>query len=199
MATADAEALIPQPSRPSLPLRVPVEANIGGVTVHAEVLGSTADVLLLQGHPDSPALPQLGTPVRLRLEWDRQQLNGRLAAHGIAGRFLVAVGERAIRRSRRFTVNLSGIARSKQLMGAVEVRITDVSAGGARVEGIDFPIGSEIDLHFTPPGRQAPIDVHGFVVRRIEPTDVPTVGIAFRLGQPSSEILDSLAVVATPR
>lgn len=198
MFPANAEALIPQPARPSLPLRVPVEANIGGVTVHAEVLGSTANVLLLEGEPDGPSLPQLGTPVRLRLEWDRQQLNGRLAAHGIAGRFLVAVGERAIRRSRRFTVNLPGIARCKQLIGAAEVRITDVSAGGARVEGIDFPIGSEIDLHFTPSGRQQPIDVHGFVVRRIEPTDVPTVGIAFRLGQPSSDILASISLVTPP-
>jgi hypothetical protein len=42
-------------------------------------------------------------------------LNGRLAAHGVARRFLVTIDERAIRRSRRFTVDLAGLAMSQQL------------------------------------------------------------------------------------
>jgi hypothetical protein len=188
-------ARIPQLDRPSLPLRVPIEAELGGNTLRAEVLGSTENVLLLQSDGDAPNLPSLGTPVRLRLEWDRQTLNGRLAAHGVAGRFLVTVGERAIRRSRRFSVDLDGIARSPQLYGAAEVRITDLSAGGARVEGIDFSIGSEIELHFIPPGRQSPIDVLGFVVRTIDDTEAPTVGVAFRLVQPSVSALGSTALV----
>jgi len=191
-------ALIPPPERPRLPLRVPLEADLGGTTVRAEVLGSTENVLLLQGDGDHPSLPSLGTPVRLRLEWDRQTLNGRLAAHGVAGRFLVAIGERAIRRSRRFSVDLEGIARSPQLYGAAEVRITDLSSGGARVAGIDFSIGTEVELHFTPPGGQAPIDVLGFVVRRIDDTEVPTVGVAFRLGQPIMDALGRITL-ATPR
>jgi PilZ domain len=184
MPAAAESALIPQPERPRLPLRVPVEADLGGTTIRAEVLGSTANVLLLEGRGESPALPPLGTPIRLRLNWDRQVLNGRLAAHGVAGRFLVTIGERAIRRSRRFAVNLHGLARSAFLYGGVDVRIADLSTGGARVEGIDLPIGCEVELHFTPPGRPKPIDVLGFVVRRIENEEVPTVGVAFRLVQP---------------
>jgi PilZ domain len=147
-------------------------------------------VLLLQG-PDGATLPALGTPIRLKLDWDKQTLNGRLAAHGVAGRFLVTIGERAIRRSRRFTVNLPGLARSAHLYGGVEVRITDLSTGGARVQGIDLPVGSEVDLKFTPPGHAAPIDVLGFIVRRIDQADVPTVGVAFRLVQPSMDVLGS--------
>jgi PilZ domain len=185
----DDSPVISQPVTPSLPLRVPLEADMAGTTVRADVLGSTDDVLLLQSDADDKALPALGTPVRLRLEWDRQTLNGRLAAHGVAGRFLVTLGERAIRRSRRFSVDLEGIARSSQLYGAVEVRITDLSTGGARVEGIDFAIGSEIDLSFTPPGRPAPVEMRGFVVRRIDDTEVPTVGVAFSLAQPSIDLL----------
>jgi len=192
--------LIPQPDRPRLPWRVPVQADWGGTTVSAEVLGSTANVLLLQGPPDGTTLPALGTPIRLRLDWDRQVLNCRLAAHGVAGRFLVTVGERAIRRSRRFPVNLTGFARSSQLHSGVEVRITDLSTGGARVQGIDLPVGSEVDLRFTPPGRATPIDVRGFIVRRIERTDVPTVGVAFRLVQPSMDVLGHSALAtSTPR
>src|SRR5437870_4494283 len=104
MSTAD---LIPQPERPvEFPLRVPVVAECGAAWIHAEVLGSTPNVLLLQGTEELTVLPPLGTPIRLRVDWDRQRLDGRLAAHGVASRFLVAIGERAIRRARRFPCDL---------------------------------------------------------------------------------------------
>jgi hypothetical protein len=194
MPTAEDSAVISQPERPKLPLRVPVEAELGGSIVRAEVLGSTANVLLLQGPTDNVWLPLLGTPVRLRLDWDRQLVNGRLAAEGVAGRFLITVGERAIRRSRRFPVDLPGLVRSNHLYGGTEVRITDLSAGGARVQGIDLPVGSDIGLQFTPPGRSAPIDVMGFVVRSIDTADVPTLGVAFRLVQASMDVLGSTPI-----
>jgi hypothetical protein len=184
-----ASALIPQPERPRLPLKVPGTAEVGGTTVRVDVLGSTAGVLLLQTRDTVNALPTLGTPVRLRLEWDRQLVSGRLAAHGVSGRFLVTIGERAIRRSRRFSVNLTGIARSAQLPGPVNVRITDLSTGGARVEGVQLPVGSDLELQFTPPGRPAPLTVLGFVVRIVEPAGPPTLGVAFRLVQASMDVL----------
>jgi hypothetical protein len=180
--------LIPQPERPKLPLRVPVEADLGTAVIKAEVIGSTANVLLLQGREDG-ALPQLGTPIRLRLDWDRQVLTGRIAAHGVQGRFLVTLGERAIRRSKRFPVDLQGSARIAQVPGSVDVRITDLSTGGARVEGVNLPVGTEIELRLTPPGRTSPINVLGFVVRTIDSTAAPTVGVAFRLVQASMDVL----------
>ena len=179
-------ALIPTPERPRLPLRVPVEADLGGASVKAEVLGSTSNVLLVQG-PENEKLPGLGTQVRIRLEWDRQLLTGRLAAYGVAGRFLVTLGERAIRRSRRFNVDLAGTART--VADSTDVRITDLSSGGARIEGIDVPVGTEIELRFTPPGRTAPTNVLGFVVRSIDNAEVPSLGVAFRLVQPSMDAL----------
>ena len=182
--------LIAQPDRPTLPMRVPVVAECGGVLSKAEVLGSTENVLLLQGS-DATSLPALGTPIRLRIEWDSQALIGRIAAHGVAGRYLVTIGERAIRRSRRFPVDLPGVARSVHWQGALEVRITDLSAGGARVEGINLPIGSDVDLQFSPPRKSVPIDVRGFIVRSIDGAGVPTVGVAFRLVQPSTDVLAS--------
>lgn len=188
-------ALIAQPDRLQLPLKVPAQAEAGGLAWRAEVLGSTANVLLLQGE-EGVALPALGTPIRLKLDWDRQMVIGRLAANGVAGRFLVTVGERAIRRSRRFPVSLPGVVRSPQFQGGHDVRITDLSAGGARVEGIDLPLGAEVQLHFAPPGRSTPVDVQGFVVRSIEGAQLPTIGIAFRLGQPS---VDQLGIRAASR
>jgi hypothetical protein len=186
----DNSGLIAQPDRPTLPMRVPVVADCAGVFSKAEVLGSTENVLLLQGS-DATSLPPLGTPIRLRVEWDRQALMGRIAAHGVAGRYLVTIGERAIRRSRRFPVDLPGIARSAHWQGAIDVRVTDLSAGGARVEGIDLPIGSDVDLQFTPPRKSVPIDVRGFIVRAIDGAGLPTVGVAFRLVQPSMDVLAS--------
>jgi hypothetical protein len=187
---SDNSGLIAQPDRPTLPMRVPVIADYGGVFMNAEVLGSTENVLLLEG-AEGASLPPLGTPIRLRVQWDRQALTGRIAAHGVAGRYLVTIGERAIRRSRRFPVNLPGIARGVHLQGAVEVRVTDLSAGGARVEGIDLPIGSDVDLQFTPPRKSGPIHVRGFIVRTIGGAGAPTVGVAFRLVQPSMDVLAS--------
>jgi hypothetical protein len=146
-------------------------------------------VLLLQGPEETSAMPPLGTPVRLRVEWDRQTLSGKVAAHGVAGRFLVALGERAIRRSRRYAVNVTGVARSAHLLEATDVRIKDLSAGGARIEGIDLPIGSDVGLLFTPPGRKEPINVVGFVVRAIQGADEPTIGVAFRMVQQSMDVL----------
>jgi hypothetical protein len=184
--------LIPQPSRPNLPIRVPVAADFGsGNVVIAEVIGSTPSVLLLQGPDTGSKIAPLGALVRLRVEWDHQALSGRLAAHGVAGRFLVSIGQRGIRRSRRFAVDLPGIARSPQLAGLVEVRVVDLSTGGARVEGIELPVGSELELRFTPPGQPAPITALGFVVRMIEIDDVRSVGLAFRLVQPSMDLLGS--------
>jgi hypothetical protein len=145
-------------------------------------------VILIQGL-DGAVLPPLGTPIRLRVEWDRRVLTGRIAAHGVAGRYLVSLGERAIRRSRRFPVDLQGIARSAQLRGEAEVHVADLSAGGARVEGIELPVGSDVDLRFTPPGRTEPLSVHGFVVRTIADADPPGVGVAFRLAQPRIDTL----------
>lgn len=184
-------AVIAQPNRLQLPLKVPALAEAGGLTWRAEVLGSTANVLLLQGE-ESVGLPALGAPIRLKLDWDRQVVIGRLAANGVAGRFLVTVGERAIRRSRRFPVSLPGVVRSPHFQGGHDVRVTDLSAGGARVEGIELPPGAELRLHFVPPSRSASVDMQGFVVRSIE-AQPPTIGVAFRLGQPSVDHSNLLA------
>jgi hypothetical protein len=195
-STDEVSWLIPQPERPRLPIRVPVLAELGGTFMPADVLGSTNSVLLLQGSEQRAALPPLGTPVRLRMEWDRQVLTGRLAAYGVAGRFLVSMGERPIRRSRRFNVDLPGVARGLYLQSAVPVRIADLSTGGARVAGIELPVGSEVELRFAPPGRPSALTVLGFVVRKVEAADAPALGIAFRLAQPSMDLLTGAALAA---
>ena len=87
LESESSSGLIRQPERPRLPIQVPVVAELGGTSLAAEVLGSTSNVLLVEVRDASAGLPPLGTPIRLRLEWDRQVLHGRLAAHGVSGRF----------------------------------------------------------------------------------------------------------------
>jgi hypothetical protein len=188
-----APGLLPQPSRPAdFPLRVPVVAECGSEVVQAEVLSSTQNVLLLEGAGEL-RLPPLGTPVRLRVDWDRRQLNGRLAAHGVASRFLVSLGQRAIRRTRRYPVDLPATLRSPHLYGPEQVRISDLSSGGARVQGLALPVGSELDLTFTPPGKKVALTVQGFVVRTIDDSARGGLGVAFRLASAAVDVLGAAA------
>jgi hypothetical protein len=183
--------IIEQPPALELPLKVPVVVNFGQSSLRAEVLGSSAHVMLLQGL-DPTRLPVLGTRVRLHVGWDRQQLTGRLAAHGVSSRFLVTLGERAIRRTRRFPVDLPATVRSAHLPAVEPARIVDLSTSGARVEGpvASLPIGAEVELRFTPPGHSEPQAFHGFVSRTITGTPVPAVGVAFGLASPVLELSD---------
>ena len=191
--TPESGGLVPQPGRPQLPVRVPVSICVSGTTFAGDVLGSTSSVLLLERRPRIGVTAPLGAPVRVRVEWDRHVIDGRVAAHGAPGRILVSVGERAIRRSRRVPVDVPGVAGAAEL-DDTSVRVKDLSAGGARVEGIDLPMGSELTLQFTPPGQAAPISVRAFVARSVPRAAVPTVGVAFRMAQPGLDVL----ATATP-
>jgi PilZ domain len=183
--------MVEQPAPLEFPLRVPVVANYGASSFQAEVLGSSAHVMLLQG-VEPTRLPPLGTPLRLHVGWDRQQLSGRLAAHGVNSRFLVTLGERAIRGTRRYSVDLPGTVRSTHLPGIEQVRVVDLSTSGARIEGpgVLLPVGAEVELRFTPPGRSEPMAFHGFVSRQVPGTPTPAVGVAFGLASSGLELLE---------
>ena len=183
--------VIEQPAPLEFPLRVPVVAAFGASSLRAEVLGSSPHVMLLQAL-ERTRLPPLGTRLRLHVGWDRQQLNGRLAAHGVNSRFLVALGERAIRGTRRFAVDLPATVRSAHLAGVEHARIVDLSTSGARVEGpgARLPVGAEVELRFTPPGHAEPMAFHGFVSRKIPGAPTPAMGVAFGLASPVLQFLE---------
>jgi hypothetical protein len=116
-----------------------------------------------------------------------------LAAHGVSSRFLVTLGERAIRRTRRFPVDLPATVRSAHLPAVEPARIVDLSTSGARVEGpvANLPVGAEVELRFTPPGQSEPRAFYGFVSRTIPGAPTPAVGIAFGLASPVLDLNDS--------
>lgn len=145
----------------------------------ALVLHATPHLLVLEVADPRQALPPVGTDVRI-VEPD-QQRNGRLAEHGRSGRFLVALGNRAVRRSLRLRVRLPATLRSRELAGPREVELIDLTTGGARVRGIELPVGSQLSLDFTPPGQPEPVTVRASVAHATHGAKQPWIGIAFRL------------------
>jgi hypothetical protein len=105
-------------------------------------------------------------------------LSARLAAYGQGGRYLVALGSRAVRGALRVRVDLPGIVRTGA-MGPRNVRVVDLSSSGARVRGVALPIGSDLELSLVPPGRPDLVSLRSVVVREIEDADGGEVGVAF--------------------
>jgi hypothetical protein len=57
----------------------------------------------------------------------------------------------------------------------------EFSSSGARLEGLDLPIGAQLNLSFTPPGEAHAVTVRAVVVRSIAGARPPGIGVVFRL------------------
>jgi PilZ domain len=160
----------------------------------ATVLRTTPEVVLLQGEPGAD-LPPIGAPVRVHVDWDKQRLHGRVAAHGQRGRYLVSLGFRAIRRAPRVRVDLPAAARAATPHGldVREVRIVEFSSSGARLEGLELAVGAELNLSFTPLRQARPVTVRAVVVRLIEGAQPPQIGVVFRLAALPGRALSRMA------
>lgn len=147
--------------------------------IAASVLQSGRGMLVLEASDPQAALPPVGTLVAVRGE--QNQHTGRLAEHGRAGRFLVSVGDRPVRRSVRLKVSLPATVRSPALSVAQTVEIVDLTTGGARIRGVELPVGSQVTLDFTPPYREEPVSVRAVVAHGTHRADRPWIGVLFRL------------------
>jgi hypothetical protein len=145
----------------------------------AAVVHSGRGMLVLEATDPQAALPPLGT--LLHVDSDGQQFAGRLAEHGRAGRFLVSVGERPVRRALRLKVSLPGTLRSPALDAARTVEIADLTTSGARIRGVELPVGTQVTLDFTPPYRDEPVSVRALVAHGTHGAQQPWVGVVFRL------------------
>jgi hypothetical protein len=148
-------------------------------TATAVIVHAARDVLVLEAADPSRVLPPLGTEVHVTGE--SQDLNGRLAEHGRAGRFLVSIGLRPVRRAMRLRVSLPGTLRCATQPQPLTVEIVDLTTGGCRVRGIEVPVGTQVTLDFTPPGRDQPVSVRALVAHATQSAVKPWIGVAFRL------------------
>jgi hypothetical protein len=145
----------------------------------AAVVHKTPRMLVLEASDPRTVLPPLGT--RIEIHGDRTQVSGSLAEHGRAGRFLVALGDRPVRRSLRLKVSLPGTLRSKALSAPQTVEIVDLTTGGARLRGVELPVGTQVTLDFTPPYRDEPVSVRAVVAHGTHGAQQPWMGVVFRL------------------
>jgi hypothetical protein len=145
----------------------------------AVIVHSARGMLVLEAADSSRPLPPAGTEVRVA--GAREDLVGRLAEHGRGGRFLISIGRRPVRRALRLRVSLPGTLRCASLPQPMAVEIVDLTTGGCRVRGIELPVGSQVALDFTPPGRDQSVTVKALVAHGTHRADQPWVGLAFRL------------------
>ncbi len=168
----------PGPSTASNVVRITWDR--GGLTT-AKLLYRTAQVVLLDGEmPSGGRPPAIGTLVRLTLPGERGTRGGRIAAYGQSSVYLIALGSRAIRGSRRVRVDLPARGKSAVLRGRIlAMHIVDLSRGGARVRGPRLPVGTEVLLTFTPPGTAVAKTMRCVVVRSTGDEAEGEMGVAF--------------------
>ncbi len=158
----------------------PVElAWASGQRTSALLLHAARTMLVLEASDPQHVLPPLGTVAKIEGAGD--QHTGRLAEHGRAGRFLVALGEREVRRALRLRVSLPGTLRCRSLAEPLEVEIADLTTGGARIRGIELPVATHVTLDFVPPGSEQPVSVRATVAHGTHGATRPWIGVAFRL------------------
>ena len=56
-----------------------------------------------------------------------------------------------------------------------------LTTGGARVRGIELPVGSQVTLEFTPPYRHEMVSVRAIVAHGTHRAERPWIGVIFRL------------------
>jgi hypothetical protein len=151
-----------------------VAAQTTAVVVHAG-----RDMLVLEAADPHQALPPLGTLIEV--SGDIAHVTGRLAEEGRAGRFLISLGDRPVRRVLRLRVSLPGTLRCPSLPQPATVEIVDLTTGGARLRGVHLPVGGQVTFDFTPPGRDTSVTVRALVAHASNQAEQPWIGVLFRL------------------
>ena len=149
-------------------VRLVAEANADATRAMAEQIETAADAM---GNARSGTEALAGTADLLR----------RLISHF------------RLTEARRQAVNIRVSARSEAWSGPRVARIVDLSATGARIEGLEAPTGSELQLTFTPTDGR-PVHRRARVMRSAYTDAGPWVGIAFIDAQP-----DPIARRLSPR
>jgi hypothetical protein len=71
--------------------------------------------------------------------------------------------------------------RSPALAEPKTVEIADLTTGGARVRGVELPVGTQVTLDFAPPGRTDQVAVRAAVAHGTHNAERPWIGVTFRL------------------
>jgi hypothetical protein len=145
----------------------------------AAVIHRSAALLILEAIDPRQVMPPLGALVHVTDDLGTAET--RMAEHGRGGRFLLSVGERPVRQALRVRVSVEARLRSPLLRDTVKVEIVDLTTSGARIRGLELPVGSQVTVEFTPPAREQPVSVRAIVAHGTHNADQPWIGVLFRL------------------
>jgi len=96
-----------------------------------------------------------------------------------ADRLRRAIAHFQLTDARRQAVNIPVSVRCPAWAGERPARIVDLSATGARIDGLEAPAGAELDLHFVPSGERASVHRRAVVKRSAMGDHGPWLGLAF--------------------
>ncbi|HEY3062277.1 MAG TPA: methyl-accepting chemotaxis protein [Chloroflexota bacterium] len=102
------------------------------------------------------------------------------ALAGTADRLRTVIAHFQLTEARRESVNIPVAARSTAWAGERSARIVDLSATGARIDGLEATVGTLVDLTFVASPGSAPTHRRGKVMRILESDSSPSVGVAFQ-------------------
>ena len=101
------------------------------------------------------------------------------ALAGTADQLRRAVAHFQLTEARRQAVNIPVRVRGAAWSGERQATIVDLSATGARVDGLEAPAGAELVLVFVPTGERAPVTRRATVKRSVRGDGGPWLGLAF--------------------
>jgi hypothetical protein len=104
---------------------------------------------------------------------------GTEALAGTAERLRRLISHFQLTEAARQAVNITVSARCDAWPGLRTARIVDLSATGARIDGLEAPGGSELQLMFIEPGTGLRVRKRAKVMRSATTEHGPWVGIAF--------------------
>jgi hypothetical protein len=96
-----------------------------------------------------------------------------------ADRLRRAIAHFQLTDARRQAVNIPVSVRCAAWAGERQARIVDLSATGARIDGLEAPSGAELDLRFVPSGERTSVHRRAVVKRSAMGDNGPWLGLAF--------------------
>jgi methyl-accepting chemotaxis protein len=155
-----------------------IALSASSATDGTHALGDLMHPVRLVAEANADATREMAAQVEAAAEAMSHARGGTEALTGTAERLRRLIAHFRLTEARREPVNIRVAVRCEAWTGARIARIVDLSATGARIDGLEAPVGSELVLTFTP-AHSKPLHRRATVMRSAFTDAGPWVGIAF--------------------
>lgn len=148
-------------------------------TAGTHALGDLMQPLRLVAEANAGAAGDMTRQVGVAAEAMSTARDGIDALGGTADRLRRVIAHFQLTEARRQAVDIPVVVRSSVFAGERHARIVDLSATGARVDGLEAPSGAQLELTFVPTGERTAVVRHATVKRSAMGDNGPWLGLAF--------------------